>query len=78
MFNFFVVVHFRERGRMRVRERNVSERNIMGCLLHAHPLLGNQPTTHACALTGNPTSDLSVHGWKLNHRATPAGHILGI
>ena len=33
------------------------ERNISVWLPLAHPLLGTWPTTQACALTGNRTSD---------------------
>ena len=34
--------------------------------LTPHPLLGTWPTTQACALTGNQTSDLFVHRPALN------------
>ena len=37
------------------------EGNINGWLPLAHPPLGTQPATQACALTGNQTRDLLVH-----------------
>ena len=37
------------------------ERNINVWLLLAHPPLGTQPATQACALTGNRTDDPLVH-----------------
>ena len=45
-----------ERG----RETLMCERNI-DCFPLAHPQLRTWPTTQACALTRNQTSDLSVH-----------------
>ena len=45
---------FLERGGGREKER---ERNINVWLLLSHPPLGTWPTTQACALTGNQTSD---------------------
>ena len=41
------------------------ERNI-SCLPLAHPWPGTWPATQACALTGNQTSNLSVHRPMLN------------
>ena len=38
-----------------------------------HPLLGTWPTTQACALTGNQTSNLLVVSLHSIHWATPAG-----
>ena len=46
---------FSERGEGSKEE---SGRNINVWLPLVHPLLGAWPTTQACALTGNPTSDL--------------------
>ena len=52
----------RERGREGERERNidVKEEHQSG-LLYA-PQQGTEPTTQACALTGNRTCNLSVYG----------------
>ena len=52
---------FREGKGGRQRRR---ETLMCGCL--EHPLLGTWPATQACALTGNRTSDLSVHKSTLN------------
>ena len=52
-----------ERGEERKKER---ERSINVWLPLTHPLLGTWPTTQACALTGNQTSDPSVHRPVLN------------
>ena len=49
---------FLERGKGREKE---SERNINVWLSLACPLLGTWPTTQACALTGNLTSNPLVH-----------------
>ena len=48
-------------GKEKERDRNINvwEVHRISCLLHA-PRLGTWPTTKACALTGNPTGDLSV------------------
>ena len=46
-------------GRKSGRETSVCERNI-DQLTPTQPQLGTWPTTQACALTGNQTSDLSV------------------
>ena len=54
---------FSERGEGREKEK---ERNINVWLLLTCPLLGTWPTTQACALTGNGTSDPLVHGPVLN------------
>ena len=45
---------FLERGGVREKDR---ERNINVWLPLVHPQLGTWPTTQACALTGNGTSD---------------------
>ena len=42
------------------------ERNINVCLPLIHPLLGTQPATQACALTGNQTSNPLVRKLALN------------
>ena len=47
---------FLEKGREKKRERNI---NVWLPLMH--PLLGTCPTTQACALTGNQTSDPLFH-----------------
>ena len=46
-------------GRKRGRETSMCERNINVWLPLARPQLGTWPTTQACALIGNRTSDLS-------------------
>ena len=50
---------FLERGEGREKER---ERNVDQLPL-ARPQLGTWPSNQACALTGNPTSDLRFTGW---------------
>ena len=50
----------RGEGKDKERERNICKRNINQLPL-THPKLGSRPTTHACALTGNQTSNLLVH-----------------
>ena len=71
--NISFILFFRERGWEREWEgenhRCVRETS-MNCLLHA-PQLGTWPETQACAMTGNWTGDLSVHGPALN----PVSHI---
>ena len=53
---------FLERGREGEREGEIYQ-----CVVASHtPLLGAWPATQACALTGNQTSDLSVHRPALN------------
>ena len=42
------------------------ERNINVWLPLTHPLLGTWPPTHACALTGNQTSDPLIRRPVLN------------
>ena len=42
----------------------------MSCLSYT-PHLGTEPTTQACALTGNQTGDLLLCGTMTNHWATP-------
>ena len=39
---------------------------LIDCLLHTCPQLGTWPTTQAYALTGNGTSDFSIHRLALN------------
>ena len=56
IFLRFYLFIFRGEGREKERERNI---NVW--LPLAHPLLGTWPTTQACALTGNQTSDPLVH-----------------
>ena len=58
----FYLFIFREGGG-REKER---ERNINVWLPLVHPLLGTWPTTQACALTGNWTSNPLVHRPALN------------
>ena len=55
LFKDFIYLLFRGEGREKEREGNI---NVW--LPLAHPLLGTWPTTQACALTGNQTSDLLV------------------
>ena len=50
------------------REWKERDRNI-DLLPLTCPQLGSQPTTQACALTGNQTSDPSVHRLALNPRS---------
>ena len=52
---------FLDRGREKERERNIHV-----WLPHTRPLLGTWPATQACALTGNPTGNLSVPRPALN------------
>ena len=54
---------FLERGEEKEKEK---ERNITVCLPLVCPLLGTWPSTQACALTGNGTSDPLVHRPTLN------------
>ena len=54
---------FLERGERREKER---DRNISVWLSLMRPLLGTWPTTQACALTGNQTSDPLVCKLALN------------
>ena len=62
----------RRKGRERERDRNI---NVW--LPLTHPLLGTWPTTQACALTGNQTSDPLVHRPVLNPLShTSQGYIL--
>ena len=56
IYSFFkkkILFIFRERGREKERERNISVWLPLLC-----PLLGTWPATQACALTGNRTGDL--------------------
>lgn len=69
---FFLI--FRERGKERDRERET-------LMIEKHhqlaaptgPLIGIEPATEACALTGSRTSDLLVPGLKFNHWTKLAG-----
>ena len=66
-FSFFlkkIFYLFRERKGGREGER---EGNINVLLLLARPLLGTWPTTQACTLTGNPTSNPLIHRLTLIH-----------
>ena len=54
-FKKILLIYFRKRG----REGKERVKNIVQ-LPFAHPQLGTWPATQACALTGNPTSDLSI------------------
>ena len=54
LFLFFFKILFIFRQSEKEGER---ERNIDVWLPLTHPLLGTWPTTQACALTGNQTSD---------------------
>ena len=60
-FNIYLFI-FGERGREGEREGEkyqCERETLTGCLFHApHP--GAEPTTRACALTGNQTSDISL------------------
>ena len=56
---FFKFILFLEKGEGRDKER---ERNINVRLLLACPLLGNWPTTQACALTGIEPETLGFSG----------------
>ena len=60
-FKRFYLFIFREGKGGRKRERNISK-----WLPQVHPLLGTWPTTQACALTGNQTSDPLVRRLALN------------
>ena len=57
---FIYLFIFRERGKEGEREGNINQLPL------AHPQPGTWPTTQARALTGNWTSDLSVHRLVLN------------
>ena len=52
------------------------ERNI-NCLPLACALMGTEPATQACALTGNLTGDLLAHSLMLNQLSYASqGHVL--
>ena len=63
-YSFFILIEgmfvdfFRERGRESTRKE---EKHLICCLSHM-PWPGTEPTTPACALTGNQTCDLLVYG----------------
>ena len=59
----FYLFTFLDKGEGREKER---ERNINMWLLLTHPLLGTWPTTQACALIGNRTSNRLVCRLELN------------
>ena len=59
----FLFYLFLERGEGKEKER---DRNINVWLPLMRPLLGTQPETQACALTGNQTGDPLVHRPALN------------
>ena len=48
----YIYIYLREQGRVGERGRETSVWLPLEC-----PLLGTRPTTQACALTGNRTSD---------------------
>ena len=64
---FFFFLSKRGEGKEKERERNI---NVW--LTFVHPLLGTQPTTQACTLTGNRTGDPLVRRQALNHWDSPA------
>ena len=66
IYTFYIYYIYRiilERGEGREKER---ERNINVWLPLARPQLGTWPTTQACALTGDQTSDFLVCGSTIN------------
>ena len=59
---FIYLLIFKETGREGEREGDKRQ-----CVVASHmPPLGTWPTTQACALTGNRTSDSLVHRQELN------------
>ena len=69
--DFIYLLFDRGEGREKGKETLMCKRNI-GWLPLACPQSGTWPTTQACALTGNPTSDLSLWGTCPTHGARPA------
>ena len=61
MFSFIYLFFERGEGREKDREKNTDKRNINPLPL-VHAPTRTEPTTQACALTGNPTGDLSLGG----------------
>ena len=64
----FFLIDSRERGREGEGEgdnHQCERETLISCLLHM-PQPGTKPTTQACALTGNQTSDLLVCGMMTN------------
>ena len=57
----FVYLFLERGGREKERERNINVRLPLTC-----PLMGTWPTTQACALTGNRTSDPLIFRLALN------------
>ena len=51
-FSFVIIFLEREEERERGRETFMEENTLINCLLYA-PQPGTEPTTQACALTGN-------------------------
>ena len=65
-FKDFIYLFFRQ-GKEKEREGNINVLLPLG-----RPPLGTWPTTQACALTGNQTSDPFICRLALKHWATPA------
>ena len=65
----FSIYLFLEGGEGKEKE---GERNVSVWLPLAHSILGTWPATHACALTGNRTSDLLVCSPALNLLSHPS------
>ena len=66
MYLFIYLLLERGEGREKEGKKHQCVRETpIGCLLHT-PQLGIWPTTQACTLIGNQTSDLSVHRPALN------------
>ena len=67
LFKDFIYLSFeRGEGREDEREKNACERETSIRLPLARPQQGTWPTTQACALTRDRTSDLSSCGWLPN------------
>ena len=64
----FVYLFICERGEgsEKERERNIDVWEVHWSVPLTAPQLGTWPTAQACDLTGNQTSNLSVHGLSLN------------
>ena len=75
-FKIYFIYLFLERGQGKEKER---KRNINVWLPLACSLLRTWPATQACALTGNPTSNLLVHRPVLNPLShSSQGHCGGV
>ena len=63
VFNFTYLFLERGEGREKERERNINQLPL------THPQMGTLPSTQACTLTKNQTSDLPVHSvlYPLSH-----------